>query len=223
MRRAWDRALRGLAARVNKPTFEAHIRTLRPLSLVEEASETGGTAVYAITLGVPSAFTREWVSQRHGPLIQGLLEEVLDHDVRVRFVLTPRDKAATDPAPGRGKALLGEERENVTPAAAAATKLSPKSRGQEALSNLPGDLFDIDNPSIGVGARTAAKSPAETVEKARTNNDAKRAASAVSASRGVPAEPPAAPPSGTGSSSPKNTNSSGSRRSGITNDAPLLN
>jgi len=77
-----------LATRVNKPTFEAHIRTLKPLAISE--SSEGGLARCAITLGVPSAFTREWVEKRHAPLIQGLLEEILDKDVRVHFTLLPR-------------------------------------------------------------------------------------------------------------------------------------
>lgn len=91
LRRAWDRALRSLATRVNKPTFETHIRTLRPMTLTE--AETPGEL--EVTLGVPSAFTREWVEKRHAPLIKSLLEEILDKDVRLRFVLTPRETGAT--------------------------------------------------------------------------------------------------------------------------------
>lgn len=94
LRRAWDRALRQLAQRVNKPTFEAHIRTLRPLTLIEE-TDRGAPAVL-ITLGVPSAFTREWVEKRHASLIQTLLEEILDRDVRMRFVLVPKEPPASD-------------------------------------------------------------------------------------------------------------------------------
>ena len=88
LRRAWDRALRMLATRVNKPTFEAHIRTLKPLAISE--SLEGGITRCAIVFGVPSAFTREWVEKRHAPLIQGLLEEILDRDVRVSFTLLAR-------------------------------------------------------------------------------------------------------------------------------------
>ena len=110
LRRAWDRALRTLSSRVNKPTFEAHIRTLRPVSLTEiGAGEAGASSPAAplpveITLGVPSAFTREWVEKRHAPLIAGILEEILDRDVRLRFALLPKEPpadaaAATTPAP----------------------------------------------------------------------------------------------------------------------------
>lgn len=112
LRRAWDRALRTLAGRVNKPTFEAHIRTLRPVSLIEAAPDETSKSPAAlapppveITLGVPSAFTREWVEKRHAPLIAGILEEILDRDVRLRFALLPKEPpgnaalAATTPAP----------------------------------------------------------------------------------------------------------------------------
>ena len=85
LRRAWDRALRMLATRVNKPTFEAHIRTLKPLALGERMQE--GRVLCDITLGVPSVFTKEWVEKRHTPLIQGLLEEILDREVRLQFAL----------------------------------------------------------------------------------------------------------------------------------------
>lgn len=93
LRRAWDRALRSLAARVNKPTFETHIRAIKPLGMADETIE--GRTHCNVVLGVPSAFTREWVEKRHTVLIAQVLEEILDCDVRVRFALTPRD---TEPA-----------------------------------------------------------------------------------------------------------------------------
>ena len=106
LRRLWNHALRLLATRVNKPTFEAHIRHLKPLALEEtrvslnQNSETiasshnelnqfkeGVSFSHTITLGVPSAFTREWVEKRHAGLIQGILEEILDQRVQVKFAL----------------------------------------------------------------------------------------------------------------------------------------
>jgi chromosomal replication initiator protein len=122
LRRAWDRALRTLATRVNKPTFEAHIRAIRPVSLVEGTDNQ--KSVYIITLGVPSAFTREWVENRHGGLICGTLEEILDHDVRLRFSLLPREAAnAREGRSGRAKAalpgLFDEDQDSMSPAAPA--------------------------------------------------------------------------------------------------------
>ena len=94
LRRAWDRALRTLSARVNKPTFETHIRAIRPLTLAD--GNENGKSVYLITLGVPNAFTREWVEKRHASLIGGVLEEVFDRDVRLSFVLSPREKISAN-------------------------------------------------------------------------------------------------------------------------------
>ena len=46
-----------------------------------------GRILCDVTLGVPSVFTKEWVEKRHTPLIQGLLEEILDREVRLQFAL----------------------------------------------------------------------------------------------------------------------------------------
>jgi chromosomal replication initiator protein len=90
LRRAWDRALRQLSTQVNKPTFEAHIRTLKPLSMAEEQERDRPVTV--VTLGVPSVFTREWVEKRHAALIASLLEEAIDRDVRLKFVLCAKER-----------------------------------------------------------------------------------------------------------------------------------
>ena len=90
LRRAWDRALRSLSVRVNKPAFETHIRILRPLALSEGIENC--KSVYYITLGCPSAFAREWVEKRHGLLIASILEEILDCNVRLTFGLSPKEE-----------------------------------------------------------------------------------------------------------------------------------
>ena len=226
LRRAWDRALRGLSARVNKPTFEAHIRTLRPVSLTEEPSETGGGPFYAITLGVPSAFTREWVSQRHGPLIQGLLEEILDKDVRIRFVLTPRDKASTSTAAVRANPANPSSREEETDAAkiSAPTKhnLKAGSQKQNASSSAGGLFEETPNSADETSAADETlKPPAEVIPAVRAAHFPDRGPAPVNeAPRPAPQPRRPAPPI-TGSS-PKSSGNTGSR--GIpANDAPLLN
>ncbi len=103
LRRAWDRALRMLASRVNKPTFEAHIRTLKPLALNELMVE--GRIICQVILGVPSAFTREWVEKRHTPLIQVLLEEILDREVRLQFALLQPQSRTFAEQSGQPKAI----------------------------------------------------------------------------------------------------------------------
>jgi chromosomal replication initiator protein len=226
LRRAWDRALRGLAARVNKPTFEAHIRTLRPLSLVEEAPEKGDSPIFAITLGVPSAFTREWVSQRHGPLIQGLLEEVLDHDVRVRFVLTPREKTGAGPAAVRGKNLFSEEASGAGPSAATRAD-SNTGAPQDALLSMAGDLFEDSSASStgdasDAGASRPARLPAQRAQTARTMDLSGNEPPPVRTPHRMPAEREKAAVSGSAGST-GSTGSAANKRSSAANDAPLLN
>ncbi|GAB4458377.1 MAG: hypothetical protein OHK0029_19490 [Armatimonadaceae bacterium] len=97
LRRAWDRALRTLATRVNEGTFKTHFRAIRPLTLSE--TQEKGISVYHVTLGVPSAFTREWVEKRHAHLIADVLGEILDCDVRLTFSIVPREKSSP-PAAG---------------------------------------------------------------------------------------------------------------------------
>jgi chromosomal replication initiator protein len=125
LRRAWDRALRGLATRVNKPTFESHIRTLRPLSLAEEPRDDGrsGPAISTVTLGVPSAFTREWVEKRHSPVIRGLLEEILDRDIQLRFVIAPAPRSGAPSA--HNLSLFDDEATPASPAQQSAGHPSP--------------------------------------------------------------------------------------------------
>lgn len=169
LRRAWDRALRTLATRVNKPTFETHIRTLRPLAL-EEGTENNRPYLF-VTLGVPSAFTREWVEKRHAPLIAGLFEEILDRDdVRLRFVLTPRDKAAVAaPAAAAVTVTTPAPPVEVPPPAPRPPRASVSSTGSGA-PNLDAPLlnerYTFDNFVVGAsnrlaqaGARAVAQAP----------------------------------------------------------------
>ena len=72
---AWHEALRVLAGLVNKPTFEAHIRTLRP---VERVGDT-------VTLFCPSAFTREWILKRHETHLVEALSAALGTAVAVQL------------------------------------------------------------------------------------------------------------------------------------------
>ncbi len=79
---AWQQALQQLSGRVNTPTFETHIRTLRPLSL----SESG-----EVLLAVPSAFTRGWIEKRHLPNLEEALSATLGRPIAVR--LTGKEEA----------------------------------------------------------------------------------------------------------------------------------
>ncbi len=141
LRRAWDRALRALSSRVNKPTFETHFRSLRPVALAEE-NDDRGRLVVAITLGVPSAFTREWVEKRHAPLIVSVFEEILDRTVILRFALLPKDAdggTASRLAPPTPVAPGGNGASN--PSSGARAKSAAGSSAPDAAAPLIGDLF----------------------------------------------------------------------------------
>ena len=74
---AWSEALRALEGAVNAPTFAAHVRPLRPLSLDEETGQ--------VELLCASQFAREWLDKRHRPAIEEALSAALGRPVAVRL------------------------------------------------------------------------------------------------------------------------------------------
>ena len=77
----WDVALTAIQSKVNKPTFESHMRALRPLGF-EGTSETE-----TFVLLVASAFNREWVEKRYTGTITTAVSDACGRDVAVRFTL----------------------------------------------------------------------------------------------------------------------------------------
>jgi hypothetical protein len=87
----WRAVLPRMAATVNKPTFEAHIRTLVPVSL-SAAPETTPDAPHSatnrvLTLRVASPFTRDWLEKRHTAALNEALSESAGEPIAVRLVL----------------------------------------------------------------------------------------------------------------------------------------
>jgi hypothetical protein len=74
---AWQEALLLLADQVSKPTFEAHIRTLRPVAVSEDNK---------VSLAAPSVFTRSWIEKRHVPAIANALSARLGQTVTVCLI-----------------------------------------------------------------------------------------------------------------------------------------
>ena len=140
LRRAWDRALRSLAARVNKPTFETHIRAIKPMGMSDETIDNRTHC--NVLLGVPSAFTREWVEKRHTSVIAQVLEEILDCDVRVTFTLTPRE------TPAAATAAAG-----VTPAASRTPAAQMQTQPQTLAPFVP---FAYENHGAGQNDKAAS-------------------------------------------------------------------
>jgi len=82
LKRAWGRALVTLASSINKAAFEGYIRPIQPV----------GYADGAATLGVASAWAREWL-KKYTPEIRAALEEHLVAPIEIRFILiTPDDR-----------------------------------------------------------------------------------------------------------------------------------
>jgi chromosomal replication initiator protein len=181
LRRAWDRALRSLATRINEATFKTHIRAIRPISLTEGTENN--KSVYIITLGVPSAFTREWVEKRHASLISGILEEILDRDVQLRFTLTPRETPnSRDSRRAAAPSLFDEVPEPQIPAPTASSETAksapastpPPSRfakfvpptsaeSAESLTNVPDDELVLTPAPARTGIRERSERPDPTL------------------------------------------------------------
>jgi chromosomal replication initiator protein len=188
LRRAWDRALRSLASRVNKPTFETHIRAIRPVALSEQAGE-GGRPVFEVTLGVPSAFTREWVEKRHSTVIAGALEEILDRDVRLRFVLSP--KAAKGAATGQQSlSLFGDDAPDEAETTPAAVPLAADAKPAAVVDPAPPAPDPHRTSSSGNGA--AKSRPAAVVAPTVPSAAAVGRAGSVAAGRSPSPAPAAA-------------------------------
>ena len=83
---AWTEALKALAAVVDRPTFEAHLKPLRPLALDEETGQ--------VELLCASRFAREWLDKRYREAIEEALGTALGRPVAVRLV-TPAGEGTT--------------------------------------------------------------------------------------------------------------------------------
>ncbi len=159
LRRAWDRALRLLATRVNKPTFETHIRAIRPLLLTEGHEENSGKILLKITLGVPSAFTREWVEKRHSSLIAGVLEEILDRDVQLSFALTPKTKNDGTGARAATLSLFDESEQPAATATATPAGRKTAAAAPSAPAKLPSPTNTPEAPKKPSAALQSALEP----------------------------------------------------------------
>jgi chromosomal replication initiator protein len=77
--RAWRSALKALAGKVNRPTYEGYIRQVEPKSWEEGV----------VTLAVPSPFAREWLRGRYAEVIREALEAALANRIALQFVVEP--------------------------------------------------------------------------------------------------------------------------------------
>lgn len=150
LRRAWDRTLQNLSARVSKGTFESFIAPIRPLSW----------AGHDVILGVTSPFAREWLDKRHRNLVRSTLEVHLGITINLEFrVLTPAERAPV--------ATL--EQPTPVPATPALGQAPPKRRNGEGFRAdfclPPVERFTFDQFVVGRTNRLAQAAAAAVAEK----------------------------------------------------------
>lgn len=88
----WQEALTRIESQLSKPSFEAFLKAMRPVTLDQDV----------FVFSVPSVFAKEWLEGRYRGLIAETLREVLTRGVDVRFVVADSDPA---PAAARDRAV----------------------------------------------------------------------------------------------------------------------
>ena len=86
----WQEALTRIESQLSKPSFEAFLKAMRPVTLDRDV----------FVFSVPSLFAKEWLEGRYRGLIAETLREVLTRGVDVRFVVSDIDIPAPRTAPG---------------------------------------------------------------------------------------------------------------------------
>ncbi len=134
LRKAWERTLRALANKYNKPTFENFLKPLKPLSFDGEI----------VVLGAPSAFARVWAESKYNQVLRDLLQQNLGlESMQIRFVISSPDV----------QPLLGEKPLPLQQAASPLAEPTPS-----ASSTLPATLDSLAF-SGGTGQRGPANNP----------------------------------------------------------------
>src|SRR5271166_478507 len=80
----WQEALTRIESQLSKPSFEAFLKAMRPVTLDRDV----------FVFSVPSLFAKEWLEGRYLGLIAETLREVLTRGVDVRFVVSDLDAPA---------------------------------------------------------------------------------------------------------------------------------
>jgi len=83
LQQAWAEALEVLSGKVNKASYEAWIKPIKPLSLDDNT----------VTLGAGSAFAKHWLEGKHIDTIKAILDPFLDADLRILIVLSETEEA----------------------------------------------------------------------------------------------------------------------------------
>jgi len=81
----WQEALTRIESQLSKPSFEAFLKAMRPVTLERDV----------FVFSVPSLFAKEWLEGRYRGLIAETLREVLTRGVDVRFIVSDADAIET--------------------------------------------------------------------------------------------------------------------------------
>ena len=73
----WQKALVIMEKQVSKPSFETWLKSAKPFQFNN----------YTLVIEVPNDFAKDWLESRYYDLIKDSLEEVLNHEIRVSFIL----------------------------------------------------------------------------------------------------------------------------------------
>lgn len=74
----WDKSLKVLEKRLNKNSFDAWLKPLKPLGCVDNT----------IIIEVPNNFSRGWLSDRYAPLLKNVFQNITKQDIGVQFLLS---------------------------------------------------------------------------------------------------------------------------------------
>lgn len=87
----WGQVLTSMEVELMKPSFDTWLKQTKPVGFFDNT----------LVIAVKSPFALEWIENRYLPLIQSLLQRILDHEVQVRLVVPPESSevAATIQAP----------------------------------------------------------------------------------------------------------------------------
>lgn len=73
----WSHITDSLQTRLNKPSIETWLKSMKPVSIVD------GSLIIEVT----DKFSRDWLSDRYGPTIKSILYEFMEQEINVEFVL----------------------------------------------------------------------------------------------------------------------------------------
>lgn len=109
----WQKALDIMEKQVSKPSFETWLKSAKPFQFNN----------YNLVIEVPNDFAKDWLESRYYDLIKDSLEEVINHDVGITFVL-PNSMEPSNPQNYVNNNILPQQKlaqEEVIP-----TFLNPK-------------------------------------------------------------------------------------------------